>query len=668
MKRIAKMSACFVIIFVTSSFINIKQKSLETDHKSKLYQGLVQRNLLAGSNSIEDLKKNLVLDDDWIRFPAYTSRDKWMTVDEKYRQEIIKKGEAVIDYQWKLIPATGYLDFVRSGNRGKTEKLLADNTDALRALVNAELFEGKGRFTDQIVNGVWMMCEMSTWALPAHLNLQKAGAGLPDAKEPIIDLVAGVDASLLSYIYYFFHKEFDKINPLIAQKIENTIQTKILEPFYNRDDFFWMGLKPGGQLVNNWNVWINYNMLTTILIMEKDPEKRLEGVYKTMRSVDNFINSYPDDGACNEGPGYWNLAGCKLFQYIDVLKSATKGGIDIFDKEIVRNMGAYIYKVHIAPSYYVNFADASPRVYPDPGLVFNFGKAVKDEAMMQFGSQLAHEASWNNSLPGGKWFEEQLANFFDAKQVLSLKGSGGYGKNYWMKDTEIAIARDEQGSTNGFYFAAKGGTNGESHNHNDVGSFIMFYNGAPVLIDVGNEDYTAKTFSKDRYSIWCLNSLYHNIVTINGQQQSPGPKFAAKNSTFINKGSVSEFSTDVAGAYPPAAGVVKWIRSYSLNRHKSIEITDEWQLKKETGNSDIHFMSNSLFKPVKPGIIQIEAPAGTFNMLYDKKILEPKIETIPLSKEGGLQRYWGKNVYRLILIMKNINLTGKSVIKVVKVK
>jgi hypothetical protein len=43
--------------------------------------------------------------------------------------------------------------------------------------------------------------------------------------------------------------------------------------------------------------------------------------------------------------------------------------------------------------------------------------------------------------------------------------------------------------------AIKGGNNGESHNHNDVGSFIIYTDGEPLFIDPGVGEYTAKTFS-----------------------------------------------------------------------------------------------------------------------------------------------------------------------------
>ncbi|MCG8499689.1 MAG: heparinase II/III-family protein, partial [Firmicutes bacterium] len=73
------------------------------------------------------------------------------------------------------------------------------------------------------------------------------------------------------------------------------------------------------------------------------------------------------------------------------------------------------------------------------------------------------------------------------------------------------MARSKDGCKQGFFFAAKGGYNDKSHNHNDVGNFVLYYNGYPVFIDVGVGTYTAKTFSNKRYEIWTMQSEYHNL-------------------------------------------------------------------------------------------------------------------------------------------------------------
>ncbi len=49
---------------------------------------------------------------------------------------------------------------------------------------------------------------------------------------------------------------------------------------------------------------------------------------------------------------------------------------------------------------------------------------------------------------------------------------------------------------------------GQPH-HNDTGSVTVYKKRSPLLIDVGVESYTKKTFSSRRYEIWTMQSRYH---------------------------------------------------------------------------------------------------------------------------------------------------------------
>ena len=65
--------------------------------------------------------------------------------------------------------------------------------------------------------------------------------------------------------------------------------------------------------VNNWNPWCNSNCLLTVLLIEEDPVKRAKSVEKAIRSLEIFLNSYSEDGGCDEGASYWSRAGGSLF-------------------------------------------------------------------------------------------------------------------------------------------------------------------------------------------------------------------------------------------------------------------------------------------------------------------------------------------------------------------
>ena len=215
------------------------------------------------------------------------------------------------------------------------------NSSAMSALVLAELCEGKGRFMNQIINGVWVFSEMTSWALSAHLGAyQQSKRALPDYTEHVIDLTAGDIGSLLSWVHYFFKEPFDQVNPIIAKRLKQTLQERVLNTYMQRSDFWWQAfnLKPGG-MVNNWNPWCNFNVLTCFLLLEDDPQKLAAGVHRTMVSVDEFINYTKSDGACEEGPSYWGHAAGKLYDYLQLLSYATKGQVAIFDQPVIKNMG-----------------------------------------------------------------------------------------------------------------------------------------------------------------------------------------------------------------------------------------------------------------------------------------------------------------------------------------
>ena len=120
-------------------------------------------------------------------------------VFNKIRQSYILQAEKYKDYNWPSIPASSYLDFIRTGSREVMQAPYRERRNALNALVFGELAEGKGRFIDQIINGVWAYCEMTYCGLSAHLTMQREKAGLPDVEEPIIDLGAGTLGVITMY-------------------------------------------------------------------------------------------------------------------------------------------------------------------------------------------------------------------------------------------------------------------------------------------------------------------------------------------------------------------------------------------------------------------------------------------------------------------------------------
>lgn len=612
-----------------------------------------ERNILVKEAKTIELSRVLITDNSWNKLPVYKDRKFWESLPESIRLEYISSAEKYLDYNWPVVKATDYLEFIRSGDRRQGAYSACSN--ALISLVMGELVEGKGRFTDQIVNAVWYYSEQTWWGWSAHLGAQKEGSGLPDVNEPYVDLGVGEVTSNLSWTYYLFKEEFDKIHPLISRRLKQEITNKALDPYFERDDWGYMGFKGGRP--NNWNPWINYNMLTSYLLIETDPARKAAEVEKVLNSLDKFLNGYSDDGGCDEGPSYWGAAGALLYECLEVMKDATNGKFDVFDDPLIQNIGKYFYQVNIHAPYFINFADADARTGGDASAVYRYGKAIRDENMQQFGAYLAKISNWGEHAIGGK-IGEQIRDLGLIKEIRSADAKEALVADFWFPDTEIAGARDTEGSFSGFFFGAKGGFNAESHNHNDIGTCLMYYDGKPCLIDLGREEYVAKTFSSRRYEIWTMQSGYHNIPVINGVEQMQGAKYKARNSTFKSTPASATFSTDIAGAYPEEAQVKSWIRYYTLNRGKNFIIGDKYDLVSKTaGITSSNLMTYCKVTEVKAGLLKLEGEGFTINLAYNPKVVAAKTEFIEV-KDRSLKRYWPDGVTRIRLEYINQGLKG----------
>jgi len=622
------------------------------------------RNILATACPPEKLKSVLIPRGKFHPFPTANERAAWGALSAETRKSIVERGEAALARPWQALPATLYLEYVRIGNRSNYEGPYFARRNKLHDLVLAECVEGNGRFIDEIVSGIWLICEESSWCIPAHVGSSPNGRGLPDVSHPVVDLFAADTGATIAWTSYLLGPQLDKVTPLVRTRIAAEVQRRILDVTLARN-FGWMGFDTQAPL-NNWTPWINSNCLTAILLLEPDEARRRQAVVRSMASIDLFLNRYPEDGGCDEGPGYWGQAGGSLFDCLELLHWATDGSIDVYRNRLVQEIGKYIYKAHIADGWYINFADAAAKQSVNGSLIWRYGKRIGDGPMMAFGAF--------NTVPEREEKRGQLGRdlpeLFQTKELRSTKAYEPLLRDVWLPDTGVMVARSHGGTAKGLYLAAQGGHNAESHNHNDVGNFIVFVDGKPTLIDVGVPVYSAKTFSSRRYEIWTMQSAHHNCPTINGVMQSPGRNFEARNLAWRSEDKLAELSMDIAAAYPADAKVKSWKRTHRLIRGDapSIEIIDQYALDGPGKRIALSLMTPCKVTVVAPGklVLTGEGDAQSRAIIeYDATKLDPKIETIP-TDDARLEAVWGQRVYRILLQQDNPPETGEYRVKIAR--
>ena len=614
------------------------------------------------------LASKLVPFNEWHPHPRASERGPWEAVPADIRTGIVERAEAAQKAGWNALLATNFLDFKRDGNRSRFEANNFGRRGQLGQLVLAECLEGKGRFVDDIANGVWLICEESFWGVPAHMGAQRVGVGLPDVTEPIIDLFAAETVQLLAWTKYLVGDQLEKVSPLINKRITLEAERRILGPARDRDDFTWMGLSAAhGQAhrLNNWNPWINSNLLIANLILEEDPKFRVHEMTRITRSVDAYLNEYWPDAGEEEGPGYFSRSVMSFFECVSTIESATGNSTNIFANPFIDAMGRYIVNAHIAEDNYIDYGDAHVHAGPEGDLLYRFGKAVHDEQLQAFGAYCAakrgmtapRQASGNaGGRRGGgpSSLTRILAAVLGANEVRGAKGEDVLLRDAFYPSLGLATARMKANSADGMYFAVLAANNGRSHSHNDTGSYIIYHDGNPVAVDVGVESYTAKTFSKDRYTIWTMQSAYHNLPTIGGVMQHEGVDFKATDLKHESNDKRATFSFNIASAYPKEAGVKSWVRTVTLDRASNkVTVEENFELEHAVPVS-LSIITPRLATVDAGGSVTLKLAAGEGKpvaLKFNGAQIQPVVEKVPLT-DMGLRMSWGEEIYRVLLNSK----------------
>ena len=604
-----------------------------------------ERNLLEKQATLEQLKGMLIMNQEWVTYPAYNDRAGWDAFLGEYKEHYIRRGERRLDYKWQVVRATDYLAFERTGNRNAMEAPFGANNNAIADLLMAELAEGKGRFIDQLINGVFHTCEMTSWALSAHIIVQPTHRALPAYDYPVIDLTSGDLGGLLSWVYYYLHDSFDKVDPEISRRLRHELETRIMEPYLTNDSFWWMGRNYDGRMLNNWNPWCNSNVLMCFMLMENDRDRLAKAVYLTMESVDKFLNYIKADGGCEEGPSYWGHAAGKALDYLELLSTITGGKVHIFHEPMIRHMGEYISRSYVGDGWVVNFADASAKGGGEAALIYRFGKAVDSDELKGFAALMRNP---ERTPSGGRDLYRTLTALSIDKELQQATPNHLIPPFTWYPETQFCYLSTKDG----LFLATKGGHNDESHNHNDVGTCSVWMNETPILIDAGVGTYTRQTFSGERYSIWTMQSNYHNLPMINGIPQKNGRQYKATDV----KASKNNFSVNIASAYPEEAKVKTWIRSYRT-QGKQARINDSFELTETTAPNVVNFMTWGEIDTATPGKVSIRVNDVHAQLTYDAKQFELSVDPVKLT-DRKLSNVWGEQIYRLSFKAKQLTKKG----------
>ncbi len=596
-------------------------------------------------------------------FPPASDKEAWSALNKDWKAGTQKAGNSHLHYAYPPILASDFLDFTKTGNRVRYEDKYFARRRALDALVLAQCLEEQENYLNDIVNGIFCICEESGWQLPAHNSYIRdtPQLPLPDSGAPVLDLFACETGSILAATLYLLGDKLDAFSPFIRKRITCELTHRIFTPYLERH-FWWMG--NGDEPMNNWTIWCTQNILIAVFLTSTDEDLKRKVFRKACKSVDYFLADYGEDGCCDEGALYYRHAGLCLFNTMEILNHVTGGHFaSLYQAPKIKNIASYIMNVHIRDKYYLNFADCSPVAGRCSAREFLFGSRTENENLMTFAANdFIAGMPQTLLLPEENNLYYRVQNAFSVNEILSYaachKTPVSY-PNMYYPSTGLFIARDDV-----YFLAAKAGDNGDSHNHNDTGSFIVYKDGLPVLIDVGVESYTQKTFSPQRYEIWTMQSAYHNLPTVSGYMQKDGESYKAQGTDIFFSDDLCEIQMDIAPAYPKDAGLRDYVRKVSLSKGAGISISDTFSFQETSLSHKKNEVILSLMtyeKPVlngsafsdsdnlsKEGSDELLFQIGQIAALYISGAKYLKTECIPIT-DPRLKTAWEHEIYRILI-------------------
>ncbi len=383
----------------------------------------------------------------------------------------------------------------------------------------------------------------------------------------------------------------DRIPEEIRTRVKEEVNRRIFEP-YLEHPYAW-GWGDGG---SNWTGVCAGSVGEAFLLLEDDPERQAAALTSVIEQLDKYVNrAFTADGASLEGLSYWQYG---LMHYVilgEMLRSRTGGEIDLLAEPRMARIAAFPLVMVLDENTCVNFADAGTGVSIHPYmasiLADRFGlpslKAIVGDPMAgRLDVALFNLLYWDGR--------------GDAALVID---------NAWLADAAVAKrVFHEDGHT--VVLAAKAGHNAEPHNHNDVGSFIVYADGVTYLCDPGPGLYSKDYFSAKRYENLFAGAGGHSVPVIDGVLQPPGGRI--RGTMEVSDSGVIEIA--FREAYP-VEGLSEARRRLELHDDGHITLTDSFA--REEG-----------FTVREPFMtwLDVETEGNTARIISDKGVLTLTVE------------------------------------------
>ena len=463
----------------------------------------------------------------------------------RHRKEIKEKYDWAFEEKPQIMT---YATYFGKGDQGNIwyRQLFQLQSAALMSMI----YYDNDEYFNNLIEIIWVYCGEYSWSPLGHHNSYYNTT--PEEYDPaLIDIYASSIGFSLAEIK---HLMADRLPKLVQDRMSDQIRRRIIDPYINKR-FFWE------KHDNNWNAVCTGAVGGTL--MYEAPDVFLANKDRLRKSVDCYLAPYADDGVCVEGTAYWGFGFGFFVIYASLLKEFTNGEDDLFKLPKVKAIAEFVQKTFMDTHTMVTFSDCNlkegywiglPHLLRDV-----YGEDI-DKLPSEQGTIMAYQ-HLAFSLRSILYYKKEYTADDKLKPAI-----------YNLTDTGWFIKRGEH-----YGIALKGGTNGESHNHNDVGSFILSHKNKQVFVDLGSGAYSQDYHGEKRYTFFHPSSWSHNVPYF-GDKPQDGEK---RERVIIDYDEATKTAKyEFANAYG-LDSVRRIERSFVLEEEK-ITLTDRYDTDKGT--------------------------------------------------------------------------------------
>jgi hypothetical protein len=512
-----------------------------------------------------------------------------------------------------VLPFGAFKLFESTGTRREYEQPYFARRARLIALTLAAVVDEDDRPLAALEDLLWAICDEYTWCLPAHL-----ARGTPNPREgrlspeQVVDLFAAETAHALAEVLAMLGP---RLHPWMPYRVRAEIERRVFRPLFHEPIHFWWESAP-----MNWASVCAGAAGMAALLLEDDPERLAGMVERCCRAMECFMEGFGPDGGCAEGIGYWQYGFGYYVYFAEMLREYTNGALDLLAGDLARRVAAFPAGVSLGGESFVNYSDGQSRMTLAPGLVSRLHSRLGMPLPDLLHTPGLHDDGayrWPHVTRTLLWSDGAIFGRHTPEGTTLFEALG------WVVDRRAGEAM--------LAFSARGGNNGEPHNQNDLGHFIVHIGGESLLADLGAGLYTRQYFGPQRYEHIHNSSAGHSVPLIDGQTQQPGAEYLATLTRYEPQAQGVALELDLARAYALPAlrrftRAFDWTFDAEQNAARLV-LTDQFAFDTAPRSLDEVFIS--LHRPtIENGRIEWAGRHGSVALSFDQQQFEAHLEAI----------------------------------------